>query len=240
MGRAATRGVGETILASVRAARQWTRTNTNLGIVLLFAPLAKAALTEAKANLRARLSAVLRGLTVDDARAAYEGIRLAAPGGLEEKVEREDVRDEPGVTLREAMGFAAERDSIASEYCTDYTITFERTLPALLTAVNTNANLPDAVVQTYLDLLAAVPDTLIARKRGRAEAQRVSGEAARIVDLGGVTTEAGRRAIEAFDAELRRAGNRLNPGTTADLVAAALFTAALEGRLLIGIEESND
>jgi triphosphoribosyl-dephospho-CoA synthase len=85
-----------------------------------------------------------------------------------------------------------------------------------------------AVVETFLRLLAAVPDTLIARKRGLAAAERVSAGAARVVATGGARAGA---ALEAFDASLREDGNALNPGTTADLVTAVLFVALLEGVL---------
>src|SRR3954470_10029702 len=111
------RGVGETVLAVVEASRRVAPANTNLGIALLLAPLAKAAL--AGGPLRARLGATLRALDVADARAAYAAIRLSGAGGLEERVEH-DVRSEPAVGLRDAMGDAAERDSVASEYVTDY------------------------------------------------------------------------------------------------------------------------
>ncbi len=229
MARAGERSVGETVLAAIVATRRWARTNVNLGIALLFAPLAKAALMGGD-DLRANLSRVLRGLTVEDARAAYEAIRLAQPGGLEEEVEH-DVRREPTVTLREAMASAVKRDSIAAEYLSDYAITFERGLPALTAALNRGANTRQAIVQTYLELLAAVPDTLIARKCGFAVARQVSEEAAQVLAAGGVFTSAGQRAIEALDARLRAHGNRLNPGTTADIIAATLFVALLEGSL---------
>ncbi len=235
MARAGTRGVGETVRAAVVATRRWTRTNVNLGIVLLLAPLARAALRDdsetaglAPADaLRVRLRRVLRDLTVEDARHAYAAIRLAAPGGLG-TVERHDVRSEPTVTLREAMAAAADRDSIAAEYVTDYAITFERTLPILRRNLARGLAYRPAVVQTFLELLAAVPDTLIARKAGRPVAEAVSRQAARVVAAGGIFTEAGRRGLARLDRRLRREGHRLNPGTTADLVAAALFVALLE------------
>jgi triphosphoribosyl-dephospho-CoA synthase len=228
--RAGERSIGETILATIRATRRWTRVNANLGIVLLFAPLARAALTGA-GNLRDRLAGVLHSLTIDDARAAYTAIRLAAPGGLDAEVEH-DVRAEPTVTLREAMASAAHRDSVAAEYVSDFAITFERGLPALQSSLAKRANTSQAVVQTYLELLAAVPDTLIARKRGMATAQAVSREAAQVLAVGGVFSADGHQAIARFDAYLRdQEKNGLNPGTTADLVAAALFVALLEGDL---------
>jgi triphosphoribosyl-dephospho-CoA synthase len=170
---------------------------------------------------------VLRGLTVDDARGAYAAIRLAGAGGLDEPVEH-DLRDEPRVTLREAMAAAAERDSIAREYVNGYAVTFELGLPALRQALGDGLGARDAVVELALRLLAAVPDTLIARKRGAEAAGHVSTGARQALAAGGVRSAEGRAALAGFDASLRRDGNALNPGTTADLVTAVLFVALLE------------
>ena len=235
MGLAGTRGVGETILAAVQATRRWTSANTNLGIVLLFAPISQAQGTLSRDQratdyaLRASLHETLQSLTIADASAAYAAIRLAVPGGLGERVARHDVRDEPTVTLREAMAEAAGHDSIAAEYSNDYAITFEKGLPALQGALAQGLAGSAAVVQTYLELLAAVPDTLIARKRGRAVAEQVTRGAAEVLQAGGMARDDGRQAIAAFDADLREAANGLNPGTTADLTAAAVFVALLLG-----------
>ena len=204
------RGVGETVLAVVR--RSPAKANTNLGIALLLAPLAKAAL--AAGPLRERLGEVLRDL--GDARAAYAAIRLAGAGGLQERVEH-DVRDEPDIGLREAMAAAADRDSIAAEYVTDFALTFEVGLPALRDLTR------EAIVELHLRLLAHTPDTLIARKAGAEAARQVSADAREVL--------AGRKTLQSFDASLRADGNRLNPGTTADLVTATVFVALVEGML---------
>src|ERR671915_1649936 len=87
LGRAGERGVGETVLAVVRASRRVAPANTNLGIALLLAPLAKAAFEDGP--LRSRLGAALRALDLIDARAAYAAIRVAGAGGLEEPVEHD-------------------------------------------------------------------------------------------------------------------------------------------------------
>jgi triphosphoribosyl-dephospho-CoA synthase len=221
MGRAGERGVGETVLAAVRATRSVAGANTNLGIALLLAPLARAAIQGAD------VGAVLAALTLDDARAAYEAIRLAGAGGLDEPVEH-DVRDEPTVTLREAMAASAGRDAIAAEYAGGYAVTFGLGLPALESALAEGLRPRDATVELALRLLAAVPDTLIARKRGLAAAERVSAGAARVLAAGGVRAT---DALAQFDASLRTDGNALNPGTTADLVTAVVFVALLEGTL---------
>ncbi len=218
LGRAGDRGVGETVLAVVQASRRVAPANTNLGIALLLAPLAKAAL--GGGPLRGRLATTLRALDVADARAAYAAIQLAGAGGLHERVEH-DVRSEPAVGLREAMTSAAERDSIAAEYVTDFALTFDVGLPALRAALGQSVR--DAIVDLHLRLLAHTPDTLIARKAGADAAAQVSAGAREVL--------AGRETLQSFDASLRTEGNKLNPGTTADLVTATLFVALVEGML---------
>jgi triphosphoribosyl-dephospho-CoA synthase len=230
LARAAQRGVGETVLAVVEASRRVAPANTNLGIALLLAPLAKAALSLDRGPLRARLGATLRALDAADARATYAAIRLSGASGLHARVEH-DVRSEPTVGLREAMASAAERDSVASEYVTDYALTFDTGLPALVAALGEGLAVREAIVELHLRLLDRAPDTLIARKRGAEAAARVSAAAREVLAAGGMRTAGGRRALRSFDASLREPGNALNPGTTADLVTATLFVALVERML---------
>jgi len=224
---AGTRPVGETIRAAVAATSRWVPSNTNLGIVLLLAPLARAALQPGAGPLRTRLSVVLAQTTVVDAREVYAAIRLAAPGGLGRAVEQ-DVACEPTVPLREAMALAAERDAIAREYATDFATIFEIGHPALRGALAAGLSWSDATLETYLTLLAAAPDTHVARKLGAHAAAEVQGRARTVLERGGVRTPAGRDAIAALDGDLRDPRNTRNPGATADLTAAALCVALLE------------
>jgi triphosphoribosyl-dephospho-CoA synthase len=224
---AGARPLGATIRAAVEATSRWVPSNTNLGIVLLLVPLARAALEPGRDALRTRLTVVLAATTVRDAEDAYAAIRLASPGGLGRAVEQ-DVACEPTVTLREAMGLAAERDAIAREYVTDFATTFEVGHPALRRARAAGLGWSDATLETYLTLLAAAPDTHVARKLGAAAAASVQGRARAVLEGGGVRTPAGRDAIAALDSELRDPRNTRNPGATADLTAAALFVALLE------------
>ena len=219
--------LGATILGAVEATRRWTAANTNLGLILLLAPLAHGMLRKGDASLRDALRAVLRGTTIDDARQAYRAIRLAAPGGLG-SAEAQDVAREPDITFREAMVLAAGRDAIASEYATDFAITFETAAPALAAALDAGLAWPAAAVETSLTILAHRRDTLIERKLGRGVAEAVSREAAEVLASGGVRSEAGRKQLAQFDAGLRDGANRRNPGTTADLTAAALFVVIIE------------
>ena len=218
--------LGTTIRRSIDATLRWTRSNTNLGIVLLLAPLARAALREG-AGLRERLRTVLAETTVIDAGEVYAAIRRARPGGLGE-AKAEDVAGAPTVSLRDAMSLAAERDAIAREYVTDFALTFETGVPAVLAARREGLAWSDTVVEAYLALLDATPDTHIARKLGAAEAAAISLQAREVRAAGGTRSPEGRRALGVLDAELRDPRNRRNPGTTADLTCAALFVVILE------------
>jgi triphosphoribosyl-dephospho-CoA synthase len=227
LARAGERPLGATIRAAVEATTRWTRSNTNLGIVLLLAPVARAA-ARSGGSLRTRVAAVLAETTVADAADAYVAIRRARPGGLG-AASAEDVSAPPTVTLREAMALAAERDAVAREYITDFRLTFDVGAPALAGARGRGLGWSDATVECFLALLAAVPDTHVARKLGGAEAERLSARAREVVAAGGSASPEGRAALAAFDTELRDAKNTRNPGTTADLTCASLFVVILEG-----------
>ena len=220
--RVADQRVGETIRQAIEMTACWTKTNTNLGIVLLLAPLAKAATMPGSGKLRDALRRVLEEMTVKDASDVYAAIRRARPGGLG-RSDTQDVTSEPDVTLLEAMRLAADRDGIAREYATAFAVTFERGAPTLTRARADGLSWSDAVVETYLSLLADSIDTHIVRRTGVAAAERVSALAREALEAGGVRSAAGRQAVEEMDRAMRDARNSNNPGTTADLTAAAIF-----------------
>jgi triphosphoribosyl-dephospho-CoA synthase len=215
--------VGEAILAAVRATKNAVGQNTNLGIILLLAPLAAAPLREG-------VRGILSTLTIADAEATFRAIRLAAPGGLGDAAEQ-DVQSAPTVTLLEAMALAADRDRIARQYTTGFEDVFEFGVPHLAAGFDRFQSVEAAIIDTHLAWLAAAPDSLIVRKNGPAVAEDVRRRAEAVQDLGGIGTETGLRAVQAFDAHLRSDGNKLNPGTTADLIAASLFAALCDGQL---------
>ncbi|MBN2243344.1 MAG: triphosphoribosyl-dephospho-CoA synthase [Acidobacteria bacterium] len=229
--------VGETVLRAVEDSRRRAGSNTNLGIILLLAPLTKACCTVAREQagdvlkIRESLGAVLNALTVQDARLAYEAIRIADPAGLGRAPEQ-DISEEPSVTLLEAMELAKDRDSVASEYGTNFEITFGTGLPALKEALSRGLKYSDAVVQAFLAILGRVPDTLIARKGGRETSRRVSKSAQEVLLEGGVYTPEGRARLREMDRALRDGAHKLNPGATADLTAATVFLELVEREAL--------
>jgi triphosphoribosyl-dephospho-CoA synthase len=220
--RVTDRPIGETIRDAIETTACWTRTNTNLGIVLLLAPLAKAAAVAAGGDVRHSLRRLLDELSVADARDVYTAIRLARPGGLGQS-QTQDVSGEPDVTLLEAMRIAADRDGIAREYATAFATTFEHGAPTLARGRADGLSWSDAIVETYLSLLAHSLDTHIVRRTGVEAAERVSRLARETLQAGGVRSAMGRRAVDDMDRAIRDARNSNNPGTTADLTAAAIF-----------------
>ncbi len=221
---AAGTAVGARILAAVEATRAAVGTNTNLGIVLLCAPLAAAA--EGPGPLRERLLPILAALTVADADAAFRAIRLAAPAGLG-TVPGYDVADAATLDLRAAMAVAAPRDRIAHQYVTGFADVFSTALPLFRTAVTVLRDRAAATTLLHLGLLAAIPDTHVARKHGAAAAEALRAEAADVLRGIGRDPRPHETGLLAFDADLKRRG--LNPGTTADLVVATLFAERLDG-----------
>jgi len=223
--QASIRPVGQTVLDGVHATHRAVNANTNLGVLLLLAPLAAVPAGE---NLRQGVERVLAALTLQDSRAVYEAIRLANPAGLGE-VPEQDVKQEPTESLRKIMTLASERDLVARQYANGYQEVFDQGIPVLRHCLTTNPFLEEAIISCHLTLMARFPDSLIARKRGLAEAAEAARQAQQVLDQGGPMHPAGRTALLTLDGWLRAADRGRNPGTTADLVTASLFAALREG-----------
>jgi triphosphoribosyl-dephospho-CoA synthase len=217
--------------------------NTLLGTVMLFVPIAVAAgMTPTGDNfvfdfpqLRANLRLAVEATTAEDAVHLYEAIDVAKPSGLGDAPDL-DVTDPASkarllaenVSLYEVFKLAAGYDNICSDWVRNYTITFDLAYP-YLTAQLKRGDLNAAVVHTFLKILSEHPDTFIARKVGVEKAREVSLYAKKVLALGGLETAEGRDSILELDRRLRASGNLLNPGTTADLTAAALALCTLSG-----------
>ena len=209
--------LGERILAAIAATQAVTRANVNLGIVLLIGPLGLA-------RDRPDVARVLRELTPEDGAKIYRAIALAGPGGMDTAgVDRQwDVRaaPPPQIDLVAAMRSASQRDRIARQYATDFDDFFEHVVPVVSAELQAQQEIGEAIVRAQLRLLAAEPDSLILRKCGVAVASEVCDRAAACRAAEG-TWDADQR--QALDRWLRAEGNRRNPGTTADLIAAAIY-----------------
>jgi triphosphoribosyl-dephospho-CoA synthase len=225
--------VGERIEGAVVATRAAVGCNTNLGIVLLCAPIARAA-EQTHEALRDSIVSTLAALTVEDAAAAFRAIALAQPGGLGQ-AQDQDVHAVPTVDLRAAMALAAERDRIARQYRDGFDELFELAAPGLPSGFSLPDLAPDglpdaatvaAVQGLYLLLLSTRHDSHIVRKQGETVAQNVMAVAQDWCRRGpGTSGYDADPAFIAWDLDLKHHG--INPGTTADLTVATLMIAAL-------------
>lgn len=231
--------LGATIRAAVVASRRVTRSNANLGIVLVAAPL--ATVPEGEPPSAEAVARVLTQLVPADALDCWTAIAEARPGGMGRR-DHWDVAAAPPNDLFAAMQAAADHDQIARLWTRGYQPLFAGPVADLERDLVTGHDLGDAIVLTFLRQLAREPDSLIARKHGPQVADAVSERAAAVISPG---SHDWRSAARAFERDVV-AGHGLpgvvappggvrpgvvNPGTTADLVAGALYILLATARL---------
>ena len=217
---------GRRILDATRATFEAVGCNTNLGILLLCAPLIHAALTPGKGDLRQRLDDTLAALNLSDATDAFEAIRLAGPAGLGESP-RHDVMTTPQVTLLAAMKEAAGFDRIAAQYATGYREVFTTGMTRLELVHERAIAEVWQPTYVYLGFLGHFPDSHIARKYSlaRAEEIRALGRTADDDLMAASDPEDMKAELLALDRRLK--DEKINPGTSADLTVACLLAADL-------------
>ena len=222
--------VGARILGAIRATQARVGQNTNLGIVLLCAPLAQAALHHSSEPLQTGVARVLAELTREDADFAFKAIARANPGGLG-TAPQHDVRAPARANLLDAMRAAEERDRIAYQYANDFTDIFGLGRATLREARRENCGKTLTTLRVYLSFLTAFPDSHIARKFGPETATQLMREARDFVATFGPNAREGVAAAAAlrWDSVLKQRG--LNPGTSADLTVATLFAEYLAAGL---------
>ncbi|MCW4005203.1 MAG: triphosphoribosyl-dephospho-CoA synthase [Candidatus Bathyarchaeota archaeon] len=238
-------GMGNLIKTCVSDIMVWQHGgNTLLGTIMLLVPLATAAgMTKTRPDdsfdltvLRENVKLLVESTTATDAVCVYDAVEIASPSGLNQSSDL-DVNDPQSkqrlltdnITLLQVFKIGASYDDICSEWVNNYPITFTQAYPYLKTQLQNGRDLTGAVVHTFLKILSEHPDTFIARKVSVEAACEVAAEAGIILALGGLDSEGGKIGVEALDERLRSCGNKLNPGTTADLTAAALALAVLGG-----------
>jgi triphosphoribosyl-dephospho-CoA synthase len=218
--------LGEKIFYAVKATREAVGCNTNLGIVLLAAPLIQAAFQLSGSSLRQSLANVLSATTVEDADWVFRAIALASPGGLGEANEQ-DVHTAATVTLQVAMGMAADKDRIAYQYLTNYEDIFDFALLTYYNGKNMWQSESWAGVAVYAALLSKFPDSHVERKYGGQYSGMIKLAMTQLSQK--LTTENPEQLIPSL-LQLDQAfkSKRINPGTTADMTVATLLTALLQ------------
>lgn len=225
LARTSQSGVGQAILQSAQATWSAVGTNTNLGILLLLAPLAAIPRTD---SLRDQIPTVLDNLDVQDAELVYAAIRCLHPGGLG-RSDEQDVSQPPTVTLKAAMSLAADRDLIARQYDSNFELVLGEGVEVLITAWEATQDWDDSLVALQLHWLATQPDTLIARQHGLQVAIEVQQRVAESIypepPWIAVQDESRWNACRLIDQWMRQHQPRLNPGAIADLICATTFAA---------------
>ena len=220
--------LGEKIFYAVQATREAVGCNTNLGIILLCAPLVQAIdYYTSGVTLRQALHQVLENTTLADADWAFKAIALAAPAGLGDVAEQ-DVNTSASVTLQQAMQLASSKDRIALQYLTDYKDIFDFTVLRYNNGLLKWGNHSWAAVAVYADLLSHYPDSHIERKYGDQYTEMV---ASRMIQLSNELSNTDNPdlivpLLHNIDQELK--SKRVNPGTTADMTVATVLTVFLE------------
>ncbi len=220
--------LGEKIFYAVKATREAVACNTNLGIILLCAPLIHAVNdTHSNLTLRESLNQVLTTTTLEDAEWVFKAITLASPGGLGNSSEQ-DVSEKPSVNLAEAMRLASAKDRIAIQYVTDYQDIFDFSVLIYYNAMSKWGNEGWAAVSVYADLLCRFPDSHVERKYGDQYTEMVAGKMSHLSNELS-TAENPEHLLPllfSMDQELKAKG--INPGTMADMTVATVLTVFLE------------
>ncbi len=223
--------LGEKIYYAVKNTREAVGCNTNLGIILLCAPMIEALSTMDKnANFRNSLAHVLQTSTINDAHWVFKAIALAAPGGLGDS-EQADVHSEPKITLINAMKIAENKDRIARQYTTNFKDIFDFAILRYNESFKKWGDLNWSAVASYSALLSKYPDSHIERKYGNQYTQTVQKQMLSVheVLLNTDKPQQYENMLSEIDNKFKQAG--INPGTTADLTVATIFVFLAQDRL---------
>ncbi|MDC9729720.1 MAG: triphosphoribosyl-dephospho-CoA synthase [Methyloprofundus sp.] len=220
--------LGERIYYAVKATREAVGCNTNLGIILLAAPLIIAAeKCVTQQDLREQLALVLNNTTMADADWVFQAISLAAPGGLGSSNEQ-DVAEAASITLKDAMQLASKRDRIALQFVTDYKDIFDFLILRYNSAFNRWGDTGWSAAAIFAAMLAKYPDSHIERKYDNLHTRMVMDTMALVDDKLSATErpEQLEDYLRNVDTEFKSAG--INPGTTADLTVITVLVATLQ------------
>jgi triphosphoribosyl-dephospho-CoA synthase len=225
-------GLGARIYKAVAATHEAVGCNTNLGILMLCAPLIQAVyeLNQYAGSFHDTLCKSLLDVDAKEMAWLFKAIRLAAPGGLG-KSEKHDVSQTPSADLIEVMTHAADRDQIARQYVTGFSDLFDFALPLLRNYQARWHSKEWATTALFLSLLAHFPDTHIRRKSGLYKAVAISLHATELLNgmFQAELPEHYQLRLLQADNEFKREG--VNPGTSADFTVATLFLSHLETML---------
>ena len=213
------------ILDSAKKIRAQVGCNTNLGMLLLFAPIIQAAeycQTITLAQLQRSITTVLESADQADTDTVFAAIRIANPAGLGQS-RQHDVFAKADCSLVEAMCAAQKRDCIALQYCNHFNDIFTQGYPAIQRFADQWGNIEWAAVACYFVYLTMFADSHIVRKQGKQTAARIKAQAKPILQRLNTTDDPEQIRHELLDYDRKLKEEKINPGTSADLTAASLL-----------------
>lgn len=220
--------LGEKIYYAVKATQDAVGCNTNLGIILLCAPLIQAAMQRgSQQSLPQALSGVLANTTISDADWVFKAITLAKPGGLGDAPDQ-DVRELPTVTLLQAMALAQDKDRIALQYVSNYKDIFDFGVLRYNGKLSQGIDKIWSAVFLYAELLGQFPDSHIERKYGKKYTEQVAVRMRQFLEEFGETTDLVAIKQQLFNLDSEFKSNSINPGTTADMTVATILSVLIE------------
>jgi len=219
--------LGLRILNATSATQAAVNTNTNLGMILLIAPIIQSKLKILEGeDIREAITRVLEATTVQDAVEVYQAIRLVKPGGMGHQ-NTQDVSEEPNVSLLNTMNIAADWDLIAAQYSNSFKDIFSFGVPRYLGLMKKWEDEKWATTGLFLSYLRHYPDSLIERKFGLLKAREISDMISDLEMELCRSDSPGRYEAQLLEIDRQLKRNLINPGTSADLTAASIFAAGL-------------
>ena len=214
--------LGDRILNAIVATKKETSMNTNLGIVLLCAPIAHALLNYKEMSLKEAITKTIDNATSDDTVKICEAINIANPGGLGDVLDY-DTKSMPAVKLREIMSYSAQYDRISYQYHNNYQDILDFIIPSLDKNMIKYKSSDISISMTYLQILSKIPDSHISRKLGEEIAKKTSNHVNDLLKIQDKDCSEDYlvKQLNDLDYEYKKKG--INPGTTADLLVASLM-----------------
>lgn len=214
--------LGKRILESVKVTRSQVNVNTNLGIILLCAPVIQSYIDFNALDLRDCIKKTLSATSVKDTHDLCAAINISSPGGLGDS-DLYDTASYPNISIKQIMDYSKEYDRISYQYSHNFTDIFDFIIPKLEFLNQRYESLDISLSLLFIEILAKIPDSHISRKFGDKIAKKTSNNAYDLLKILDREYDPDylAKALNNLDYEYKKKG--INPGTTADLLVASLM-----------------
>ena len=220
--------LGKRILESVNVTRSQVNVNTNLGIILLCAPVIQSYIDFNNLDLREGIKNTLSTTSIKDTHDLCAAINISSPGGLGDS-DMYDTASYPNASIKQIMDYSQEYDRISYQYSHNFSDIFDFIIPKLEFLNQRYESLDISLSLLFIEILAKIPDSHISRKFGDKIAKKTSNNAYDLLKILDREYDPDylAKALNNLDYEYKKKG--INPGTTADLLVASLMIYKISG-----------